>query len=385
MRNYLLILLLPLFFTGCNQNMLGVGYGVKNFFTSPFAKIKSSITRNAYEEEKEKTLKANKNKEGKEVRYCVDDKGRSISSEDSSDFEEILKHTTELVCECDSWGSCTKDLCSCEKLCPDNFNIFKRPPFESTEDMTVPQNGLAFRNTDYVGQYDQTQGYCWGHARVNAQFNRLAFFDPGKAAPHDLESPNEDEQRKAIEYYKGVIDQVTSNKTATIPGFQNLEEFSEHPALQSYLGDKVAKTWANHAMSWQGLSVGLGADKKSKGYYQSVLHEVKEKLELGVQPTVVFTNHGEKFATHALLVSHVKRDASGKEIYCLRDNTKKEIFNAACLNYLTLNDKGELTYPGSKYYEVLGDIKIAHNEDSDMVAQAQALKERCQKDKDCGK
>lgn len=211
---------------------------------------------------KKRRLKsANKNKDGKEIRYCVDDKGRSISSETRSDFEEILKHTTELVCECDSWGSCSKDLCSCENLCPDNFNIFKGTPYEDTEEMTTPQHSLAFRNLDTPSTIDSTQGYCWGHARVNSQFNRLAFFEPGKSAPHDLASPNEEEQRKAIEYYKELIDKVTSNKAVTIPGFQSLNEFSDHPALQSYLGDKVAKTWASHAMSWQGLSVGLSTEK----------------------------------------------------------------------------------------------------------------------------
>lgn len=385
MRNFLLIFLLPLFLMSCNQNMLGAGLAVKNFFTTPLSKVKNSITKSAYEEEKEKTEKANKNKDGKEIRYCVDDKGRSISSETRSDFEEILKHTTELVCECDSWGSCSKDLCSCENLCPDNFNIFKRPPYEDTEEMTTPQHSLAFRNLDTPSTIDSTQGYCWGHARVNSQFNRLAFFEPGKSAPHDLASPNEEEQRKAIEYYKELIDKVTSNKAVTIPGFQSLNEFSDHPALQSYLGDKVAKTWASHAMSWQGLSVGLSTEKKSKSYYQNTLSEIKEKMELGVQPTILYTVQGEKFATHALLASHLAKDDNGKEKLCLRDSNKNEALNGGCLNYLTLNDKGELTYTRSTYTEVLGDIQMAHNEESDMVAQAQALKERCRKDKDCGK
>lgn len=384
MRNYLLILLLPFLLVSCNQNTLGAGFAVKNFFTTPLSKVKNFFTKSAYEEEKEKTERANKNKDGKEIRYCVDDKGRSISSETRSDFEEILKHTTEMVCECDSWGSCSKDLCSCEKLCPDNFNIFKRPPYENTEFMTTPQHSLFFRNRDDVGNIDSTKGYCWGHARVNAQFNRLAFFEPGNA-PHDIASPNEDEQRKAIAYYKGLIDQITSNKTVTIPGFQSLNEFSEHPAIQSYLGDKVAKSWAKHAMSWQGLAVGMGTEKKSKSYYQSALSGIKEKLDLGVQPTILFTTKGEKFETHAVLASHIKKDDDGRDKYCLRDSNKEVMLNADCKNYLKLNDKGELTYTRSEYTEVLGDIQMAHNEESDMVAQAQALKERCRKDKDCGK
>lgn len=385
MRKGFLILILPLFILACNQNMLGVGAGVKNFFMTPFNGVKSLVTGNAYEDLKEKTEKANKKKEkdDSEVRYCLDQEGRTISSEDSQNFQDLLEHTTELVCECKEWGSCTKDLCSCEKLCPDNLNIFKRPPFKNTQELTEPENGLAFRN-ETVGKNEMTSGYCWGHANINSQFNRMAFFNPKAKAPYDLNSSSADEQEKAVEFYKKIIDRVTSNKATDIPGFENLREFSDHPALQSYLGDKMSETWAEKAMSWQGVAVASGSKAKSKSYYEGVLKNVKEKLEVGVQPTVVFTKKGSPFLTHAVLVSHIVKDKRGNDKYCLRDNNHSDHYNAQCWNYLKLSADGTLSYPDS-YFGELGDIKVAHNEEADMVAQADSLRERCLSDKDCGK
>lgn len=385
MRKALFILILPLFILACNQNMLGVGHGVKNFFMTPFNGVKSLVTGNAYENLKEKTEKAKKDddKKSSEVRYCLDHEGRTISSEDAQNFQDLLEHTTELVCECKEWGSCTKDLCSCEKLCPDNLNIFKRPPFKNTQEMTDPENGLAFRN-ESIGKNEMTNGYCWGHANINSQFNRMAFFNPGTKPPYNLNSSSVSEQQKAVEFYKKIIDRVTSNKATNIPGFKNLYEFSDHPALQSYLGDKMSETWADQAMSWQGVAVAAGAKAKSKSYYQNFLKNVKEKLEVGVQPTVVFTKKGSPFLTHAVLVSHIVKDERGNEKYCLRDNNDSDRDNARCLNYLHLSDQGVLSYPNS-IFRALGDIKVAHNEEADMVAQANSLRERCLSDKDCGK
>ncbi|MFP5384437.1 MAG: hypothetical protein ACLGHN_00055 [Bacteriovoracia bacterium] len=375
------ILFLIGFLAACNQTMLGIGAGVKNFVSAPYTAVKSVFTNSAFKDKKKETLEdlEKKKKESHEIRYCVDEDGKTIATDDMENFREIASLLQEQSCECKAWGSCPKDICSCEKLCPDNFTIFRRSEVKRTQDYCIVDNDLCFRN-ESIGQYEMTNGYCWGHARLASQFNRLAFFEPKTKAPHDIKSEDPEEQKRAIAYYKKLIDKVVSNKATTIPGFKNLAEFSDHPALQSYLGDKMALTWADNAMTYQGLRVGLGSEPRPVDEYKNTLKEIKEFISMGVQPSIVFTKSGQPFETHTVTASHVKVKPGIGEVICLRDNNRSSFSNYNCNNYLVLDDKGKLSYPS---WGDIGKIEIAHNEKPDMLAQSQSLLKRCRKDKDC--
>ena len=373
---------LLLSFASCNQVGIGAASAVKNFFTSPIKAVEGVISNGDYAEKKEETLKNRKNSSEGEVEYCLDESGNPIDKNDISSITNLSKNIRTLACKCRPWGDCPTNICSCSIQCPTGFDIFKRPGDMTTKKLSTTENGLAFRNWNIPSQHEQTQGYCWGHARVTSQFNRLGFFKPEQRAPYNISASDPAEQDRAIDYYKRIIDQIVKNKPMDIPGFPDLKTMSEHPALQSYLADKVAKTWADHAMSWQGLKTGLSSGRKSNAEYKKIFNEVKERIDMNMQPTIVFTSRGASFQTHAVLVSHYEVLNNGELALCLRDNNYPESHAKNCEDYMTIHPTKGLVYPGASWGEI-GDITIAHNDKADASAQADALRKKCLTEKDC--
>lgn len=378
----LLFYVLLLSIASCNQTGLGVGSAVKNFFTSPIKAVEGIFSDGDYAEKKEETLKNRKNSSKTDVEYCLDETGTPVEKSDLSSIEKLSKDIRTLACKCRPWGDCPTNICSCSIQCPTGFDIFKRPGDMTTKKLSKPENGLAFRNWSIPSKHEQTQGYCWGHARVTSQFNRLGFFKPNAKPPYNINSTDPNEQDHAIDYYKKLIDQIVKNKPVDIPGFSNLKTMSEHPALQSYIADKVAQTWADHAMSWQGLKTGLSSGRKSNSDYKKVFNDIKERIDMNMQPTIVFTSRGEAFQTHAVLVSHYQVLSNGEMALCLRDNNNPETNAELCEDFMVISPTKGLVYPGGTWGEI-GDITIAHNDKADASAQADALRKKCLTEKDC--
>ena len=381
MRALLLIMLL-FNLVSCNQVGLGVGSAVKNFFTTPIKAVEGLISGADYEDKKEETIKNKKNSSETVMEYCLDEAGQPVDKSELSSIDLLQKNIRTLACKCQPWGDCPTNICSCGIQCPTGFDIFKHPGDMTPKKLSTPENGLSFRNGYVPSKHSQTQGYCWGHARVTSQFNRLGFFKPGVKPPHNIWSRDSEEQDNAIEYYKKIIDQVSNNKAVDIPGFPDLKTMSEHPALQSYIADKVAQTWADHAMSWQGVKTAIGTGQKSNADYKKIFSEVKERLDMNMQPTIVFTARGSNFLTHAVLVSHYEVLNNGDIALCLRDNNNPERNAASCADRMTINPTQGLVYSDPMFGKI-GDINIAHNDKSDASAQADALREKCLKEKDC--
>jgi hypothetical protein len=353
-----------------NQTVMAILRAAKNIVKTPITEAERLFIDKKYREMRDETKQDPDN-------FC----SLGILGEDKiTDLINVSDKARDKECSCVAWGSCLADMCPCDKLCPKGFGIFRHPEGITPKNLSTESNGLAFRNTEGGSKHKGDMGYCWGHARLTSQFNRLAFFDGSKKAPYDLHSEDLQEQRNAIKYYKGLIDKISKNKSVDIPGFPDLQSLSSEPSLQSYIADKVAEGWADQAMSWQGLGVSLGAKSKSDSKYQEILEATKERLDMNMQPTLVFTFKGQPFFTHASLVSHYEKLDDGSIKLCMRDNNFPESNAAKCEDYITLNKEGGLHH---SYYGELGSIKVAHNENKDAVIQAKALRKKCQDEKKC--
>lgn len=362
------------------QSRLAVLNAVKNFLTTPFRSAKKIISNIQYN--KLKSQSTDEVDSDGNLSYCIDNNDQPLTLEQAREYGQLASAFRKQVCACKAWGDCAKSICPCEMLCPETLKILTRPPTKTSKDLSKEEEGLAFRNGYTTGKYDETHGYCWGHARVTSQFNRLAFFEPDTKPDHDINSDDPREQNKAIRDYKKAIDQIVKNKPAKITGFKNLKEFSDHPALQSYLSDKIAKSWANNAMTFQGLGVSMQAFKRSDKYYEKVFNNIKERLDLNLQPTIVFTMRGAPFFTHAALVSHYETLSDGRLKLCIRDNNRPETKAITCEDNIIIDEEKGATY-SSGWWGELGGLSIASNDIPDTLAQTKSLSRKCQKDKKC--
>jgi hypothetical protein len=386
-----LLLLIMLLLTSCDQTGLGVMAGVSNFITTPYRAIRSAIADSEYEAKRGPTMTRIRNleqerREGRNLLQCGRPDSSPAGQSGLNDVADVLRATR---CECIPWGSCTTEVCACDRLCPNDFTIFHHPPGQTLQELSAPSNELAFRNArGAMGgtSHASTNGYCWGHANVTAQFNRMAFFDRNQRPPFNINSTNPTEQRNAITYYKDLIDKVTSNKATSIPGFGNLAELSELPALQSYIADKVAESWADSAMTFQGLYVGLRPGHQGADHYRRIFAQTKERLDMGIQPIISFTRYNQSFDTHATLVSHYEETPNGIKL-CLRDSNLPSQQAASCTNAMYLDQEGRCIYSGWRGGDSngqIGGVVFAHNNNDEMVEQADELTRRCRRDKNCG-
>ncbi len=372
-------LLVLLFLGGCDQTGLAVGSAVQNFLTTPIDAVSDLFSDAAYNRRREATL-AQQEVEGEgEIRYCVDPTGTPIPASDLSTLDGLAQGLRSEACQCVPWGDCPTQVCACGSLCPRGFDIFRHPAGVTTKTLSTQSNGLAFRN-ESVGQHEMTAGYCWGHARLTSQFNRLSFFKPDQPAPYNIRSTNAAEQERAVEYYKDLIDKIVDNKAVDIPGYADLESLSDDPALQSYLGDKMARGWADQAMSWQGLFTAVDGSQQSNESYSRLFADVKERIDMHMQPTIVFTSRGSPFMTHAVLVSHYETLPDGKLKLCIRDNNHPEFMAASCQDSMIIDPSNGLEYSA---WGDIGSAKLAHNENADAAAQAASLQRKCSSEKGC--
>ncbi|MFG1492668.1 hypothetical protein ABMA75_03805 [Halobacteriovorax sp. ZH4_bin.1] len=370
----------------CNQTTLGAATAVKNLITTPYRGAKTAISNYQYNQIKTRSETAQEKQLIPETdSTCI---GTQINSGPSDDgnftsIEEIFFYTREQVCECKAWGSCTNETCSCETLCPNNFNIFKRND-QLYENSNI-ENSMAFRNYDSlaISDIEGTQGYCWGHASLTSKFNRLAFFDETKKDKRIAMNgaPDSKERKESIEYYKKIIDDIADNKVRDIPGFKNLYEFSAHPELQSYIATKMAKEWADKAMTFQGLKTTLSTTPMAQEKSQQLLEDIKKKIDNNQQPQLVFTKKDTTGYTHAVLISHY-RIVNGEIELCVRDNDVTPLFNYFCQEKMKINEKGNLEYSKEDWGE-LGGATIAHNDNADAAVQFEELRSHCADQKKC--
>lgn len=377
---------LSLTLVSCNQNGLGALTATKNLITAPVRGISGMISDYQYGNIVDRTERDRNEGElqlGLNPGRCDIWLGET-SPMNTDDYEGLMEATRDTACSCRAWGTCKKNVCSCSKLCPDNFDIFRKPPMkDSIADLSKKENSLDFRNSGAMTLSDikGTQGYCWGHASVTTKFNRLAFFQPSSTEMRDKlnSAPNSAERKEAISYYKKVIDDVIDNKATNIKGFANLNDLSGHPDFQSYIANKVAHSWADRAMTFSGIGVALGSSKMSKTSSEKFIQDVIKKIENNHQPQIVFTKEGAVGMTHAVLVSHYIKEGN-RTILCIRDNNYSPYGNYTCRNKMYVDRDGGITYSA---WGDLGKVTVAHNDNSDALEQFSSLKKHCGKLKGC--
>jgi hypothetical protein len=142
----------------------------------------------------------------------------------------------------------------------------------------------------------------------------------------------------------------------------------------------MARGWADQAMSWQGLFTAADGRKQSNESYSKLFTDVKERIDLHMQPTIVFTSRGSPFTTHAVLVSHYETLPGGSLKLCLRDNNHSESRAATCRDNMMIDPGLGLVY--SAWGEI-GSAKLAHNDNADAAAQAASLERKCSDEKGC--
>lgn len=373
MKHFFILPFLFLLMSQSNQRQLAVRTAAGNLLDAPFRGISTLIAQRRFESMARTTERSGVS--GLEHVACFPEGNKD------NNIDGLLR-IVQTTCGCGPWGDCTKEICACEKLCPNDFNIFKRTDPIQVSTLGL-NNSLAFRNGSIPSEIEETNGYCWGHSMVTSRFNRLGFFNSNQTPPFSLDSTDPVERGNALQFYRSIIDEIVANKPKDIPGFPDLYTFSSHPDLQPYIADKVARLWADKAMSIQGLNLAVQDQPKPRTHNERFIQDVKRRLSLNIQPTIVFTYSNVKFLTHATLVSETRMIA-GQEVLCVRDNGLSEELNAACRNYIFMTEDGKLAYNVNSFYaSVLGGIDIAFNDDRDALTQAKNLTERCKKDKDC--
>lgn len=380
-RTIFLIPFLFLLMSQSNQRQLGVITAVENFFESPFEEFANARARSKYKKVAAETLAQESSAVASRIVQC-DLNGAPLPASALNDLLNI-PHTT---CKCEPWGTCLKDACSCGILCPDNFHIFRRNGMTSVRSLTNPQDGLAFRNffdpEPVEGRIRSTDGVCWGHAALTQRFNRLGFFRPEVRPPYRIYSTDPEERKKAIKFYKKIIDDVVNNKATEIPGYANLQAFSGDPEFSNYFHDKVTREWADRAMSWQGLRVAVASEPRTRTHNEIIFAEVKKRLSLNQQPNLIFTEKGRRFETHASLVSH-EETKNGKQVLCMRDNNYLEADNAACISYMYINEQGQMVNVFRQKEQIVGAVELAFNDERDALKQMKSLRKKCAADKGC--
>jgi len=354
---------------------MGVGAAVKNLLMQPIYGIQSlgnAISGNTYENKVKET-----NKLREEVPQSCADLPPPEGPGGLKGLGVAMGIIRDTACTCRPWGTCPPTNCDCKALCPDSFDIFAGHQARNTGDT---ENELQFSNDPYFfsqrGSHPMTPGggYCWGHASVTAKFNRLAFFDSQKKAP--VVQKNDPGQFR--EFYSNVIGKILKNEATEIPGFANLKDFSKHPVIQDLLADRVAEEWADKAMTFSGLGTALGSSPMEPAKARELVKDIERRTKLYQSPQIVFTVRDQKFFTHTLLVSEVRRKANGAATLCLRDNNSAPDRRGGCNSRMELSSSGKLSYGGE-----LGEVTIAHNEDADTLEQAQSLTDYCRLKKGC--
>ena len=372
-KSLLVISFLAIVLVACDQTGLGIGAAFKNLISLPIQgaqKIANSVSGKTYEAYKERTAQG-VNRDGSS---CFDSQQDNSGSAQFNQFSRI-------ACQCKAWAQCLTELCSCKVMCPENFNIFDRPDYSLEPG---PANTLSFVNSASAFRNNKmTRGYCWGHAAITQRFNRLGFFDSGAEPMMNGQALDESQNPQAWkEYYSKVIDKIADNEAAEIPGFANLGEFSRHPVIQEMIADKVAKTWADNAMSFNGLSAGLDTSGMTKDKSDLLLKDLKERVTNHQSPQLIITSKEQKFMTHVILVSDVQ-EVNGEKRICLNDNNYTSLVNEKCRSYIRVGKDGSMNYSNWGSLGELGTVQVTKNEDTDTVKQVDALVKHCRGQRSC--
>ncbi|MEA9357822.1 hypothetical protein SHI21_16445 [Bacteriovorax sp. PP10] len=299
-----------------------------------------------------------------------------------------MSQIKDKLCSCSPWGTCDAKSCSCEKLCPNDFSIFK-----PVKELDAPEDTLSFTNYNNKFSSGLTyKGYCWGISLLTQRFNRMASFSPKKSK--QFTTAGQDSNR--IRFYKGIINRINNNEVVDIPGFANLKEFSEDPEVKDLLEDSVKDLWSENAMSSQGLAMVASAKTPEKDELNKMYDDIEFRLKNNLSPSIVYNLSDDRTDAHVLLVSASGvRAETGERYLCLRDNTFVASMSQNCNLKMIIKKDGTLVRemgdnklidPKTKLPVIplkVGKVALAHSENTNTMEQISNLRDKCRNDKNC--
>lgn len=360
------------FIQGCDQASYGVGAALENIVNEPSTWIGSAsnaLSGKTWSDYKERTEEA-RARLSNDTHYQLCVRTGTTINEPIDGLAGNMTKVRDLYCSCKAWGTCTTENCSCDILCPENFEILNR----GGQEMGPTDNeDFELRNSDAsVGKYVPLAsggGLCWGLATMNSRFNHLAFFNPKTPKP-TFEYPED-----RAKFYKFLIEKVRRNQAVDIAGFASLKEFSSDSQIKELLAEAVGHEWSRLAIGVEGISSISSSSPLDAASAASLVADLKYRTENHQTPSLLFNNAGDSLSAHVVLVTEVKEVPDGtKSILCIKDNAQTAISNNHCGNKMIVDKAtGEIIYLGKK----VGFCKIAHNENNDVVAQVNSLRGRC--------
>lgn len=371
MKKILPLFLIIILFSSCKSQIgTAVGTALGNLFTGNGFKNSSSDT--LYEQMKSAKLNSSTSSSTEQA-GCFSETPYSVPLKNMSEIGKIK----DQLCSCQSWGSCDKNSCSCEALCPNNFDILKMNNHDKDDSS---DNSLAFTNGDpqFYKNYKDYTGFCWGHALVTQRFNRLVRFQ--KNLPKKF--VGEDNASSRLREYKYIIEKLNNNEPVDIPGFKNLKDFSSDPEVKDLLQESVKENWAQNAMSTQGLSMITSGEPQGAEYYHKLFDDLEFRLKNNQSPAIVFNDRESPTKSHTVLVNGSGTTPEGQRYICLRDNNFSPERSLNCQNKMILTKDGTVSY--SKWRpDKIGKIKLSYSENSNLLEQISNLHSKCQNEKDC--
>lgn len=283
-------------------------------------------------------------------------------------------------CTCGPWGTCPKELCSCQTLCPSNLRILIGHRRNKRRDLTDFKHRLGFGNTTSKMAYSEvtsSSGLCWGFSALTKKFAYLAIF--GGIRPYNLLSRDESERARAMVFYKSQIDNVLNDRIGLFPGFANLKQLSSthYPILRGYLFTRIAYLWQRNAMSIQGL-LGWAYPNGDNKTHKKTFNKIIGMIKRGDSPIIVYwPKNGKRADGHVVLASHLIKNIDGKNSVCVIDsNQERPVFynGTYCDDEIEFSD-GKVFFNKTE----IGLFQIAHNNYKSTVKMAKALKGLCEK------
>lgn len=374
---HLLILISTAILLSSCETQIGtaIGAAFTNIFTG--RGFQSSSGTEAYEQMKSEALSGTNHSSafgGGTGDPACSNPGDALSVLNKRDSSN-LSGLKDKMCTCEAWGTCDAKSCSCQKLCPKNFEILNRS--KSANDDSK-ENSLSFTNSDsdFYTKYKDYTGFCWGHAVITQRFNRLAKFNP------NLGRVGGDDPIVRQRELKYIISKLNNNEPVDINGYKNLHDFSSDPEVKELLEETVKKNWARNAMSTQGLHIVASGEPNPVEETRKLFEDIDFRVKHNQMPAVVFNDKNSASYAHTVLVSGTGTGPDGKRFLCIRDNNYAPERSYNCQNKMVLNDDGSLKY-SSWPYRTIGKIELSYTENGNVVEQINNLHSKCASDKEC--
>lgn len=375
MKKNLFFLLMLFIFTSCeSQIVTALGSAFKNLITgNGFADSSSDLI---YNQLKQETQGSDDKKDPSGQELTCHEPQSNLKANPKVDIK-TMSNLKDMLCSCRPWGSCDKLSCTCDSLCPKNFEILNR---SGNAVNNALENSLCISNGDieFYKEYSDYSGFCWGHAIVTQRFNRLAKFEPN--LPLKFNSEEFDSDR--INEYKNIIEKINNNEPVDIPGFKNLYEFSSDPEVKAIFRESLKDNWAANAMSAQGLAMVASGSPQNGDSNNKLFDDLTFRLKHNQSPLIIFNDKNQSTHVHAVLVSGQGTNALGQRYLCINDNNFWPEMNTDCKNKMILAEDGTLKYEKWPRLEI-GQVKLSFNENSNTIEQVNNLQAKCLVDKNC--